>query len=126
MIRKPSLGTSGSTVALVVRSEPTRRTAGPVGGRRHSARRAVGDRRHAPSRAHRVPSRRLPAEALLLPPPLPPFLYRGSVRQVVHHDLPWVAGLLLALFGVTQAVVDRRDPRLSLARRRRDEDVGEP
>jgi hypothetical protein len=48
------------------------------------------------------------------------------VRQVVHHELPLVAVLAFVVFLIVQAVVDRRDPRLELARRRRDEGVDGP
>jgi len=62
-----------------------------------------------------------------LPPSFPLSLAhlvpRAVVRQVVHHSLPLIAVVLLVAFLVVQAVVDRRDPRLELARRRRDESV---
>lgn len=126
---------SGAGSVTIVRT--TRATTHP----RATHRRATARTRHAhaggAARHHRAarkgsasPKARLlplPAEAAPLPPviPLPPFFPRAAVRHVIHDDLPWAAVVLLALFFVVQAIVDRRDPRLALARRRRDEDEAE-
>ena len=60
-----------------------------------------------------------------LPVAIPRLVPRAVVRQVVHRDLPLAIVVLFAVFLLVQAVVDRRDPRLDLAPRRRDEGSGQ-
>lgn len=125
-------GVGSATVSRTTRATALPRTAHLRATSRTRHTHAGGATRHhrAARKGSASPKARLlplPAEAAPLPPviPLPPFFPRAAVRHVIHDDLPWAAVVLLALFFIVQAIVDRRDPRLALARRRRDEDEAE-